>query len=241
MLRIKEITMATIALMAVACSSPGEEEASAEDGDSQAEPQIDIIEIADGAEGCSYSWNGEAVTPADILTRSAQAVETAVREAGGANNMTEEDLPTLHVQTPPGTRFECLRAAAIPAALAGYPQGELRLVEGEAGPMFDFPIFFEEDFIVGAVLRVDANGGHSWSGESVDEQGIAMRAQSFQGDRRDRIMLVASDEAPVAEIYDALSAVGRSNAYVTLLPCMDGMLPLPSALASVREDLPSCR
>ena len=70
--------------------------------------------------GCEVYWNMTKVTQKELLDRAVNKLETLVRDVGGVENVTEENMPEAHIRGDVDTQYKCIGAAIISMQQAGF-------------------------------------------------------------------------------------------------------------------------
>ena len=91
------------------------------------------------AANCSASWDGQAVTPAQITERSVALLEQAITAAGGIQNVTETSLPIPNVEAPADLGFACADTILFALQRSGMMSVRLRPASGGTAVLADFP------------------------------------------------------------------------------------------------------
>jgi biopolymer transport protein ExbD len=74
----------------------------------------------DGKGGCEVYWNLQKVTSDQLLDRAVEKLEAAVKNAGGAANLTEETMPEAHIRGDINTPYKCIGGAVFTMQRAGF-------------------------------------------------------------------------------------------------------------------------
>jgi biopolymer transport protein ExbD len=69
---------------------------------------------------CDVYWNMTKVTQKDLLDRAVSKLETLIKDVGGVENVTEENMPEAHIRGDVDTRYKCIGAAIITMQQAGF-------------------------------------------------------------------------------------------------------------------------
>ena len=70
--------------------------------------------------GCEVYWNMTKVSQKELLDRAVNKLETLVRDVGGVENVTEENMPEAHIRGDVDTQYKCIGAAIISMQQAGF-------------------------------------------------------------------------------------------------------------------------
>ena len=75
-----------------------------------------------GGEGgqCEVYWNLTKVNSQELLDRAVQKLEKLIRDVGGVQNVTEENMPEAHIRGDINTQYKCIGAAIITMQQAGF-------------------------------------------------------------------------------------------------------------------------
>jgi hypothetical protein len=135
-----------------------------------------IVIAATGPGGCSASWDGQAVTPAQITERGTAVLERAIGAIGGPQNMTEHNLPVPNVEAPADLSIACADTILFALQSAGMFSVSLRPTGGQAPVLMDFPLdTHSPPPPVPMVLGIGAGGQVTWNGDPLDDAGLAAR------------------------------------------------------------------
>ena len=55
-----------------------------------------------------------------MLDKAVKALEDLIKEVGGVENVTEENMPEVHIRGDVDTRYKCIGAAIITMQQAGF-------------------------------------------------------------------------------------------------------------------------
>jgi hypothetical protein len=135
--------------------------------------------IAIAASGCAATWDGQAVTPAQIAERGGAMMRQAVTAAGGPQNVDFDTLPIPAVEAPADMRFGCADTILFALQRGGVFSVTLRPLRGEAEPGGQAPVLMDFAVETGApppvmpmVLGVGA-GGPTWNSSPVNATQLA--------------------------------------------------------------------
>lgn len=97
----RKILFATF--LAASCSPSGV------GGDSAGKTGSDreILLSASSAGGCSYLWNGKPVDAEGIVENSIAAIQHAIEDVGGVQNITEETMPLVRLEAAGDIPYAC--------------------------------------------------------------------------------------------------------------------------------------
>ena len=74
----------------------------------------------DGAGGCEVYWNLEKMNAQQLLDRAVAKLESDIKKLGGVENMTEENMPEVHVRGDVNTPYKCVGGAVFQMQRAGF-------------------------------------------------------------------------------------------------------------------------
>ena len=139
-----------------------------------APPSITIA--ATGPGGCMATWDGRAVTPAQITERGAALLEQAITAIGGRQNITLDNLPIPNVEAPADLGISCADTILFALQRAGVLTVTLKSAGGQAPVVMDFPLDTgAPPQPVPTVLGVGAGGQVTWNSDPIDA--AALEAQ----------------------------------------------------------------
>ena len=69
---------------------------------------------------CEVYWGIQKVTQQQLLQRAVQKLEKLIRDVGGVQNVTEENMPEAHIRGDINTQYKCIGAAIITMQQAGF-------------------------------------------------------------------------------------------------------------------------
>jgi biopolymer transport protein ExbD len=69
---------------------------------------------------CEVYWNLTRMNSQQLLERAVAALETQIRNVGGAQNITEENMPEAHIRADIDTPYRCVGGAIFTMQRAGY-------------------------------------------------------------------------------------------------------------------------
>ncbi|MGP1281747.1 MAG: ExbD/TolR family protein [Parasphingopyxis sp.] len=69
---------------------------------------------------CEVFWGMSRVTSNEMLTRAIQHIEDEIERFGGAENMTEDDLPEVHIRGDVNTPWRCIGGPIFVMQQAGF-------------------------------------------------------------------------------------------------------------------------
>ena len=71
-------------------------------------------------ETCEVYWNMTRVTQKELLDRGVSKLENLIKDVGGVENVTEENMPEVHIRGDVDTRYKCIGGAIITMQQAGF-------------------------------------------------------------------------------------------------------------------------
>ena len=84
-------------------------------------PENVSLTVRNGPGGtCEVYWNMTKVTQKELLDRAVNKLETLVKDVGGVENVTEENMPEAHIRGDVDTQYKCIGAAIISMQQAGF-------------------------------------------------------------------------------------------------------------------------
>lgn len=90
----------------------------------QTKPQNILLSIrADPSSGaCEVYRNTMPIDNTELLKMAVDNLEAAVKAAGGAENLKDEDIPEVHVRADVNTPWRCVGGAIFVMQQAGFPR-----------------------------------------------------------------------------------------------------------------------
>jgi biopolymer transport protein ExbD len=73
-----------------------------------------------GAGGCEIYWDRTLVDSQQLLDRAVQKLESDIKRLGGVENMTEENMPEVHIRGDVNTPYKCVGGAVFQMQRAGF-------------------------------------------------------------------------------------------------------------------------
>ena len=70
--------------------------------------------------GCEVYWNLTPVTNEELLERAVKKLEDVVKDVGGVENITEENMPEVHIRGDIDTPYKCVGGAVFTMQRAGF-------------------------------------------------------------------------------------------------------------------------
>ncbi|MES2120164.1 MAG: biopolymer transporter ExbD [Pseudomonadota bacterium] len=71
-------------------------------------------------DSCEVYWGMTKMTQKDLLDRAVQKLEKLIKDVGGVQNVTEENMPEAHIRGDINTKYKCIGAAIITMQQAGF-------------------------------------------------------------------------------------------------------------------------
>ena len=104
----------------------------------QTKPENVSLNVVGGPGGtCEVYWDLQKVNSEDLLKRAVKKLEDEIKKLGGVDNMTEENMPEVHIRSDINTPYKCVGGAIYTMQRAGFarvgfiseppPQGATRL------------------------------------------------------------------------------------------------------------------
>jgi len=81
---------------------------------------VSLMVRGDGAGGCEVYWNLQRVNSQELLDRAVQKLEREIEKVGGAENITEENMPEAHIRGDINTPYKCIGGAVFTMQRAGF-------------------------------------------------------------------------------------------------------------------------
>ena len=87
----------------------------------QTKPEnVNLSVKGDGAGGCEVYWNLTPVTNEELLERAVKKLEEEIAKAGGVDNITEENMPEVHIRGDIDTPYKCVGGTVFTMQRAGF-------------------------------------------------------------------------------------------------------------------------
>jgi biopolymer transport protein ExbD len=74
----------------------------------------------DAGGGCEVYWNLTKVNSQELLDRAVKKLEGDIARLGGVDNMTEENMPEVHIRGDVNTPYKCIGGAVFTMQRAGF-------------------------------------------------------------------------------------------------------------------------
>ena len=81
---------------------------------------VSLTVRGDGAGGCEVYWGLEKMDAQKLLDRAVKKLEDDIKKLGGVENMTEENMPEVHVRGDVNTPYKCVGGAVYTVQRAGF-------------------------------------------------------------------------------------------------------------------------
>ncbi len=69
---------------------------------------------------CEVYWNLQKVTSDELLDKAVKQLEDLIKEVGGVENVTEENMPEAHIRGDINTPYRCIGGAVFTMQRAGF-------------------------------------------------------------------------------------------------------------------------
>ena len=69
---------------------------------------------------CEVYWALKRVNSDELLDRAVQKLEKLIRDVGGVQNVTEDNMPEAHIRGDVNTQYKCIGATIITMQQAGF-------------------------------------------------------------------------------------------------------------------------
>ena len=87
----------------------------------QTKPEnVNLSVKGDGAGGCEVYWNLTRVTNQELLERAVEKLEDEIARVGGVDNVTEENMPEVHIRGDIDTPYKCVGGTVFTMQRAGF-------------------------------------------------------------------------------------------------------------------------
>jgi biopolymer transport protein ExbD len=74
----------------------------------------------DGKGGCEVYWNLQKMNSEQLLDKAVKKLEDLIKAVGGAENVTEENMPEAHIRADINTPYKCVGGAIYTMQRAGF-------------------------------------------------------------------------------------------------------------------------
>ena len=87
----------------------------------QTKPENVNLSVRGGPGGtCEVYWNLTKVTNEELLERAVKKLEDLIKDVGGVENVTEENMPEAHIRGDINTPYKCIGGAIFTMQRAGF-------------------------------------------------------------------------------------------------------------------------
>ena len=87
----------------------------------ETKPENVALTVIGGPGGtCEVYWNLTKVNNEELLDRAVRALEDQIKRVGGVENITEENMPEVHIRGDINTPYRCIGAAIYTMQRAGF-------------------------------------------------------------------------------------------------------------------------
>ena len=87
----------------------------------QTKPENVNLSVRAGPGGeCEVYWNLTRVDSEELLDKAVKALEDLIKEVGGVENVTEENMPEAHIRGDINTPYRCIGGAVFAMQRAGF-------------------------------------------------------------------------------------------------------------------------
>ena len=87
----------------------------------ETKPENVNLSVRGGPDGsCEVYWNMTKVNSEDLLDRAVKKLEDTIEQAGGVDNITEENMPEAHIRGDVDTPYKCIGGAIYTMQRAGF-------------------------------------------------------------------------------------------------------------------------
>jgi biopolymer transport protein ExbD len=84
-------------------------------------PENVSLSVRNEADGtCGVYWNLTKVNSEELLDRAVKKLEDQIKKVGGAENITEENMPEAHIRGDINTHYKCIGGAVFTMQRAGF-------------------------------------------------------------------------------------------------------------------------
>ncbi len=84
-------------------------------------PENVSLSVRGGPGGtCEVYWNLQRMDPQQLLDRAVKKLEDEIRNVGGVENLTEENMPEAHIRADVNTPYKCVGGAIYTMQRAGF-------------------------------------------------------------------------------------------------------------------------
>ena len=87
----------------------------------QTKPENVSLSINGSPDGtCNVYWNMKKLTSKELLDRAVQNLKDQIDKVGGVQNITEDNMPEVHIRGDINTPYRCIGGAIYTMQLAGF-------------------------------------------------------------------------------------------------------------------------
>jgi biopolymer transport protein ExbD len=87
----------------------------------ETKPENVSLTVRGGPGGtCEVYWNLTRVTNEELLDRAVKALEDQIKRVGGVQNITEENMPEVHIRGDINTPYKCIGGTVFAMQRAGF-------------------------------------------------------------------------------------------------------------------------
>jgi biopolymer transport protein ExbD len=87
----------------------------------QTKPENVNLSVRGGPGGtCEVYWNLTKVTNQELLDRAVEKLEQLIKDVGGVENVTEENMPEAHIRGDVNTPYKCIGGTIFTMQRAGF-------------------------------------------------------------------------------------------------------------------------
>ena len=87
----------------------------------ETKPQNVALTVRGGPGGsCEVYWNLTQVNNEELLDRAVKALEDEIKRVGGVENITEENMPEVHIRGDVNTPYKCIGGTVFTMQRAGF-------------------------------------------------------------------------------------------------------------------------
>jgi biopolymer transport protein ExbD len=87
----------------------------------ETKPQNVSLTVRGGPGGtCEVYWNLTPVNNEELLDRAVKALEEEIKRVGGVENITEENMPEVHIRGDINTPYKCIGGTVFTMQRAGF-------------------------------------------------------------------------------------------------------------------------
>jgi biopolymer transport protein ExbD len=102
----------------------------------ETKPENVSLTVRGGPGGaCEVYWNLIPVNNEQLLDRAVEALETQIARVGGVDNITDENMPEVHIRGDVNTPYKCIGGAVFTMQRAGFARVGFISQPGPGGPV----------------------------------------------------------------------------------------------------------